>query len=44
MLIAYGKPYQMKAGIIQLAATAVRPIRVKDFTIEVEAPDPQPAP
>lgn len=44
MLIAYGKPYQMKADIIQLAATAVRPIRVKDFTIEVEAPDPQPAP
>jgi hypothetical protein len=45
MLIVYGKPYRMKDWVIQLAATAIRPVRDSDFIVvepvaEAEGPDP----
>ncbi|WP_372808225.1 hypothetical protein [Pontiella sp.] len=43
MLIVYGKPHQMKNGVVQLAATAIRPVKVGGFAIHPSA-KPQPAP
>jgi hypothetical protein len=37
MLIVYGKPHQMKNGVVQLAATAIRPVKAGGFSV-VEAP------
>ena len=34
MLIAYGKPYRMTDGVVQLAATAVRPVSSGDYVVE----------
>jgi hypothetical protein len=33
MIIVYGKPYRMKEGVVQLAATALRPIKEERFSI-----------
>jgi hypothetical protein len=33
MLIVYGKPYRMKEGVVQLAATALRPIKQDHYAI-----------
>ena len=33
MIIVYGKPYRMRDGVIQLAATAIRPIKAEDFEV-----------
>jgi len=33
MILVYGKPYQMKNGVIQLSATAVRPIKTSEFML-----------
>jgi hypothetical protein len=35
MIIIYGKPFQMQNGVIQLAATAVRPIKTGKFEINL---------
>ena len=35
MILVYGKPYRMADGVIQIAATSVRPIKSSDFqTVE----------
>ena len=34
MLIAYGKPYRVTDGVVQLAATAVRPVSIHDYVVE----------
>jgi hypothetical protein len=39
MLVVYGKPYGMKNNIIQLAATAIRPITDDDYSIVEEEPE-----
>ena len=33
MLIVYGKPYRMKDWVIQLSATAIRPVRAGDYSV-----------
>jgi len=38
MIIVYGTPYRMKKGIIQLSASAIRPISEKDYSIAVAEP------
>ncbi|MDF7825036.1 hypothetical protein P4B35_13520 [Pontiellaceae bacterium B12227] len=35
MIVIYGKPYRMEGGVIQLAATAVRPIKNTQFAAGV---------
>jgi hypothetical protein len=40
MIIVYGKPYRMKSGVIQIAATAVRPIPADEFQVLSPAPAP----
>ena len=35
MIVIYGKPYRMENGVVQLAATAVRPIKAGEFRVEV---------
>ncbi len=37
MLVAYGTPYRIIDGVIQLAATAVRPVSAGQFTISDNA-------
>ncbi len=38
MIVVHGKPYQTRAGLVQLSATAVRPIKTSDFELLAEAP------
>jgi len=39
MILVYGRLYRMKDGVIQLAATSVRPIKTGDFTVESAMPE-----
>jgi hypothetical protein len=35
MIIIYGKPFKMQNGVVQLAATAVRPIKTSKFSVDL---------
>ena len=37
MIVVHGKPYQTRAGVVQLSATAVRPVKTGDFELLNEA-------